>query len=79
MLSELLSACRVSGPAPKGVVPAKFVVSVFHMTRPCRLPVGQRLPPVAVGVFFRLFLLLSLPSLFGCAPLLVPVRRWLLA
>ena len=61
VLSELPTACRLPGPAGKAVVPAKFVVSVFCATRPCRLPSGQCLPPLVFGVF----------SFFSCSFLLL--------
>ena len=51
VLSELPTACRLPGPAPKAVVPARFVVFVFHVTRPRRLPGGQCWPPLVFGFF----------------------------
>ena len=40
-LSELLAACSPSSPGRTAVVPAKFVVSVFHVTKPCRTAGAQ--------------------------------------
>ena len=74
MLSELPTACRLPGPAPKAVVPARFVVSVFHMTRPCRMAGAQCVLPLAFGVcsaFSCSFLLLLFSGVLPCSRLCV--------
>ena len=71
--SELPTACRLPGPAPKAVVPTRFVVSVFHVTRPCRLPDGQCWPPLVFGVFCFISSSFLVPF-SGVLPMLVPVR-----
>ena len=67
-------ACRVSGPAPKAVVPGNFVVSVFQQDQAGRMPGAQCLSPlafVAFSVFSCSFLLLFYSGELPCSCLSV--------